>query len=268
MTRILMLCPSTDGRGEAAQEIVDRELAGSPVGSDCQVDAKASRIAPRWWDNDRDLLIADLALYEAGLDAERGAYDAVCIETMSDSGVDALRARHTIPVMGPGRTCYLVALMLGHNFSILTLWDRWKILYEKRLREYGLLSHCASIRSIDMEEHQFDFSNMFGGREEQFFPLLEAQARMCVEADGAESIILGSTTMYQAHEFLADALDVPVLNPAAVTVKMTEALVGLGLTHYRDASTSMPTDDEADVVRRMVDAAAQTVSQPTKPEST
>ncbi len=42
-------------------------------------------------------------------------FDAVCIDTMSDSGVAALRSSLSIPVVGPGRASMLTAMMLGHR---------------------------------------------------------------------------------------------------------------------------------------------------------
>ena len=41
-------------------------------------------------------------MYEAGVTAQEDGYDAVCIDTMSDSGVNALRSMLDIPVIGPG----------------------------------------------------------------------------------------------------------------------------------------------------------------------
>ena len=48
-----------------------------------------------------------LAILEAGLTAELDGFDAVCIDTMSDSGVAALRSSLSIPVVGPGRVLYV-----------------------------------------------------------------------------------------------------------------------------------------------------------------
>ena len=42
-------------------------------------------------------------MFEAGLDAASEGYDAICIDTMSDSGANALRSMLDIPVITPGR---------------------------------------------------------------------------------------------------------------------------------------------------------------------
>ena len=62
------------------------------------------------------------------------------MDTVSDSGLAALRSRLTIPVLGPGLVQQHVAAMLGKRFSILTMWERWRPLYEKTMAEYGTRS--------------------------------------------------------------------------------------------------------------------------------
>ncbi|MEC8764852.1 MAG: hydrogenase expression protein HupH, partial [Pseudomonadota bacterium] len=56
-----------------------------------------------------------------------------------------------------------------------------------------------------------------------------------IAEDGAEVILLGSTTMHQAHQFLSERLDVPVINPGPLTYKLVEVMLGLGLSHSRAA---------------------------------
>lgn len=61
-----------------------------------------------------DYVIGDFTMLEVGLSAQEDGFDAVCIDTMSDSGVAALRAVLDIPVIGPGRATILTA---GASFS-------------------------------------------------------------------------------------------------------------------------------------------------------
>jgi allantoin racemase len=154
---------------------------------------------------------------------------------MSDSGLAALRSLLTIPVVGPGSASFLTACMLGKKFSVLTMWDRWNHLYEKVLAEHGLAHRLASIRSIGVRP---DTSELLAGKEDVVFPDLEREGRRALEEDGADVLVLGSTTMYQAHEFLAGRLGVPVVNPGLVAFKMCEMLLDLGLSHSKRAYRS------------------------------
>ena len=61
-----------------------------------------------------------------------------------------------------------------------------------------------------------------------------------VEEDGADVIILGSTTMHQSHSFLKKNLNVPVINPGPLTYKMAETMIGAGLAHSKTAYPGSP----------------------------
>ena len=65
----------------------------------------------------------DLAIFEAGMSAEKDGFDAVCIDTMSNSGMAPLRSVLNIPVISPGKASMLYALTLGSKFSILAQWE-------------------------------------------------------------------------------------------------------------------------------------------------
>ena len=179
-----------------------------------------------------DMYIMDTIVIEAGVAAEQEGFDAVCINTVSDSGLYALRSRLKIPVIGPGQASFHLASMLGHRFSILTMWEPWVPLYRKTLKEYGLEHQCASIRHIDTRP---DVRELLQGKEEIVFAKLEAAARTAIEQDGADVIILGSTTMHQSHRYLVEHLPVPVINPGLVAYKLCEMFLELGLTHSKRA---------------------------------
>ena len=170
---------------------------------------------------------------------------------MSDSGVAALRSELSIPVVGPGRAAILTAMMLGNRFSIVTMWERWRHLYDKTLKELGVGHACASIQSLEVVP---DNQSLLGGKEDEIFPLLEAVARACIEEDRAEVIVLGSTTMHQAHGYLSERLPVPVINPGPLSYKLAEALLGLDLSHSRAAYPVSPAS-RRDLIHAMFDKA-------------
>ena len=58
--------------------------------------------------------------------------------------------------------------------------------------------------------------NLLGGKEDVVFPQFLKCAMELVEM-GAEAICLGSTTMHEAHAFLAEELPVPAINPGPLT---------------------------------------------------
>lgn len=174
--------------------------------------------------------IADAWCLEAGARAEEEGCAAVCINSMSDSGVAALRSRLSIPVVGTAQATYALAAQLGRRFSIISMWDRWRWLYDKVLHEQGMEHRLASIRSIGVRP---DTAELLSGKEDSVFPLLLDAARRAIDEDGADLLILGSTTMHQSHAFLAERLEVPVINPGLVGYKTCEMLLALGLSHSK-----------------------------------
>jgi allantoin racemase len=222
------------------------------LGPDTEVDCVPVRNAGALLDSAYDALVFDMYVTEAGLRAEDEGFDAVVIDTMSDSGLWALRSRLTIPVFGPGLVTYCVAIMLGKRFSIVTMWDRWTPLYEKNLDLYRVREHCASIRSVQIPP---DVEALFTGKEDEMFKSLTAEAQKAIHEDGADVILLGSTTMHQAGDYMAEHLPVPVINPGPVAIKMAETFVQLGLSQSKVAFPP-PSEIVDDRFFSLVDAGA------------
>lgn len=219
------------------------QLTPEQIGADYQVDFEAVTYGASLGDSYYDSTLMEMSVFEAGLSAERDGYDAICIDTVSDSGMYGLRSRLSIPVIGPGQVAMHVACMLGHKFSIITMWDEWFHLYKKILNEYGLWNRLASMRSINTRP---DLQELLDGKEEVIFHLLEAESRKAIEEDGADVIVLGSTTMHQSHAFLSEQLPVPVINPGLIGYKICEMLLDTGLSHSKHAfpSPQAPNDEQ------------------------
>ncbi len=197
-------------------------------------------------DSYHDMLLMDWTVFQAGIDAEAQGYSAVIVDTVSDSGVRALRSRLSIPVIGPGEAAFHTAMLLGKRFTVLSMWPQWFPLYEKTLTDYGLWDRVASLRSIETRP---DVTELLAGKEEVIFDKLRAEALLAIEEDGADVIVLGSTTMHQSAGYLASVLPVPVINPGVVAWKTAEMLVELGLTHSKKAFPAPEVGKDADIRR-------------------
>ncbi len=225
------------------------------LGPDIEFDYKPVTAGPTSFMSPHDWALMEVAIWEAGMSAQEDGYDAVCIDTMSDSGMAPLRSMLDIPVISPGKASMLFALMLGNRFGVLAQWDAALPRYQKAVQEYGLAAHCAAVESFDSPP---DFSALLEGKEDNVFPKMKAAAERAIDK-GAEVICLGSTTMHQAAIFLADNLPVPVINPGPLTYKLAETVLGLGLTHSRKAFPA-PLSPKPAMLRAMLKAAAGTES--------
>jgi len=209
--RIKMIFPVP--MSEATRPLVESQLPVAMLRPDIEVSFVGAGQVMTLADSYYDMALMELAVIEAGIKAEEEGFDAVCINTVSDSGLAALRSR----------------------LSILTMWPRWFPLYRKTLKEYGLESRLASVRSIDVRP---DTEALLQGKEEFVFGKLLEAGRRAIEEDGADVIVLGSTTMHQSHAYLAEHLPVPVLNPGVIAYKQCELLLDLGLCHSKVAFPS------------------------------
>ena len=249
MKKILTIVPFAMSPENLA--LRQQQLQGLQFGPDLHFEYRAVKAGPVNYSSHHDFVLADTSIFEAGCRAQQEGFAAVCIDTMSDSGVAALRSVLDIPVFGPGKVSMLSALMLGDRFSILTMASRWKPLYKKALDELGMHHKCASVRAIEVSP---DNQALLSGKEEEVFPLLEAAAMKAIEIDGADVIILGSTTMHQAHAHLQARLPVPVINPGPLSYQIAESMLALGHTHSRTAYPR-PMHPRLDILTAMMDAA-------------
>ena len=116
--KVLVLVPvAMDENGLAKRRSQQNSVELGPY---IEFDYRAVKASPALYDSYHDFALADVAMFEAGLSAEDDGYDAVCIDTMSDSGVNALRSVLDIPVIAPAKASYLMCLLLATRFGVLT----------------------------------------------------------------------------------------------------------------------------------------------------
>ena len=163
---------------EHTRELIETQIPREFIRPEFDVEFVGSKRLMTLADSYYDLFIMDAIVLEAGMRAEEEGFDAVCINTVSDSGLYALRARLKVPVIGPGQAAFHMACTLGHKFSVLTMWEPWFPLYRKTLKEYGLEHRLASIRHIDTRP---DVQELLAGKEEIVFGKLEEVGRRAIE---------------------------------------------------------------------------------------
>lgn len=172
-----------------------------------------------------------VAVAAAAVSAEEEGYDAVVIDGVEDPGLYALRSRLSIPVVGPGLAAFTVALTLGRMFSILvpaSAPPRREI--EAALRLYALEGKCASI----IEVRGSATGSPADGDDDLHSRLVEA-ARVALDEDGADVLIVGATSLHTTVRRLADALPCPVVDPGLVAFQLAERTLLLGLSHSKAA---------------------------------
>ena len=86
----------------AALSMFRAQIPAELIRPDIEVDFVATRSGAHILDSFYEATLADAFCLEIGARAASEGYAAVCINSMSDSGVSALCSRLSIPVVGPG----------------------------------------------------------------------------------------------------------------------------------------------------------------------
>ena len=164
--------------------------------------------------------------------AEQRGYDALVIGCYSDPGLDALRELLSIPVIGPGAASLHLAAQLGTRISVLTPSGRGYGRVAARLRGLGIAPLLASVRGIDLSV--MDLARQTPGALDK----AAAAARLAVQQDGADVLVLGCMSMAFLPGICAELsarVLVPVVNPVIAALKTAEALVAMKLSHSKAA---------------------------------
>ena len=166
------------------------------------------------------------------IEAEDKGANAIIIDCMGDPGMHVCREAVSIPVLGAGQTAMHIANMLGHRFSFITVLERIRPMIAGIVASYGLTSHYASFQAIDIPvlEIESDINACVSA--------LTEKARLSIEQDGADAIVLGCTGFLGCAEAMRSGLleagyDVPVVDPIPATINMAEALIRSGLSHSK-----------------------------------
>lgn len=148
--------------------------------------------------------------------------DGFIIACFGDPALYAARELADVPVLGIAEAAMLMACMLGHKFSILTVLRRCVPTMEEVVMRYGLERRCASVRASNMSVLELEEDSR---RTEE---VLTEIGRKAIEEDGAEVLLLGCAGMAGVDRKLETQLGIPVIDGTVAAVKFLEALYDYG----------------------------------------
>jgi len=140
----------------------------------------------------------------------------------------------TIPVLGIGESAQLFAMGLADRCGIITTLEQSVARHRRKLCARGISGRFSSIRPLNIPVLEYD------QREKMAARALDV-ARVMVEQDGVETLILGCGSLFGIKGQIQDEFGIPVVEPGIVALKHAEMLVGLGLSHSkRSYMTPLP----------------------------
>jgi len=157
----------------------------------------------------------------------QGAVDAIMINCFADPALEAAREVSDKVVLGAGETSMSVAIQLGPKFSVISVLRNTAAWVRMQAVKLGVEAKLASAIGVDIPVLELEKDP------ERTIDLIVRSAKEAIERDGAEVIVLGCTGMAPLAAAVRERIDVPLIEPAATTLKMAEAMVKLGLRHSR-----------------------------------
>lgn len=197
--------------------------------ADTQMDMVAVDYGPVSIEGEYDEALAAVAILDKC--AELKDYDGVFINCFGDPGVRAAREYLGVPVFGGFEPPILMALGLADKVGIVTVLKHVVPMIRSNVEKAGLSGRVTSIRVVNIPVIELENA-------ENMVEAIAEEAKMAVEIDGVEAIVLGCTGMAgaaeQVHDYLLKAgYDVPVLDPTLTAVKLLEAYDALRLKPSR-----------------------------------
>lgn len=160
--------------------------------------------------------------------------DAFIIACFGDPGLQGAKEVTEKPVIGIAQAGFTLAKLLAPNFSVVGTLNRSKRIIEEALHLHGAREQCLSIRTPNLNVLDFDKDPQAG------LKALAEQARLAVEQDGAECVVLGCAGFVQFAEDLRRELGVPVFDGVVPAVKLCEAILDMGISPAKREIWSNP----------------------------
>lgn len=171
------------------------------------------------------------------IQAEQLGYDAVALGCFLDPAMQEAREIVSIPVLGMGETCMLMACMYGQRFSGVAFHAKQAQYYDRRASEYGLASRHIPFGNlgIDFNQVQEAFAHP-----EQMTAAFVREARRLGE-QGAEVILAACATVNAVihREKIREVDGILILDSNAVLLKITEAAADLAASIGMRASARL-----------------------------
>jgi Asp/Glu/hydantoin racemase len=207
MTRILLINPNTStATTQMMVDIARTYFAGVMPVPPSVVGATAARGAPMIVD-ESDLALAAEAVNDPQIVALAAQADGVIVGAFGDPGIDALRARLDVPVVGIGASSVCEAGAGGRRFGIATTTPQLAESIAANVRKLGLGAHFTGAR--------FTTGNplALGGVPAQLESRLAGAVRTCIREDGAQAVVIGGGPLGEAAQTLCARFSIPVIGP-------------------------------------------------------
>ena len=193
-------------------------------------------------------------IYNA-IKAEQEGYDAFLIGNISDACIREAREMVNIPVLGLSETSLHMACIMGANFALVTISEKWTPRLLENVQRYGLERRLVGVEALNTSPLDLKKAMIDGKHREYIVGEFIAAAKR-LQAKGAEVIIPagGDIIVFLADSGIYEIERSPIVNGIVELIKMGEMAVKLRALTGRFTSKrggySTPTGDFLERVRK------------------
>lgn len=218
--KLLFIRPIITERPDYLEEDILKEFANHNV----EVVARHLEYGPESIENEYDLIYSAPFVLEEAIKGEADGFDGIINYCFVNPAVNACREAVRIPVLGSGEASMAIASTIGRKIGIVTILPQIIPMIRKQCQEYIATGKLVSIRNANIPV------TSIGDGDDAIFDKLFDESKKCIEINGADVIVLGCTGFagfaYRIQERLEElGYLVPVIDPAAASLKMIETLV-------------------------------------------
>ena len=168
---------------------------------------------------------------EEALKAEEEGCHGALIYCTADPALLACKEALRIPVVGIGEAAFFLAAYLGKRFAILSPGPSLPFDVGPEvdnIKVYGLEKQCVGLKPLEIPVLDLERD-----REAVLEKLIQAGKEMVKR--GADVLVLGCGVLLGLEKRLSAVLQIPVIVPGRVALKLCESLIELGLAQSKRA---------------------------------
>jgi allantoin racemase len=188
------------------------EIAQRTAGGRLAVSAETATRNPMMIVNGEQLAASEAQVIEIG-QAEKDNVSGIIISAYGDPGVDFLRDKLDIPVIGICEASMIVAATGQRKYGVATVTPDLSVQIANRAKYLGFTHLYTGIRCTPGDPREI------AGQPERLIEELGHAVKLCL-LDGAEAVVIGGGPLGEAAEQLQKMFDVPIIAPISSAVEL------------------------------------------------
>jgi allantoin racemase len=201
---------------------------------DTEIVAATSPTGPVSIEGHYDEAVSVIGLLDEVRRGEEEGCNGYVIACFGDPGLLAAREIARGPVLGIAEAAMHAASFIATGFSVVTTLERTRIIAEHLVRNYGMEHHCRRVRATELPVLELENPASNARR------VIVDECRRALEEDGSGAIVLGCAGMADLTRAISEEIGAPVIDGVTAAVKLTEAVVGLGLGTSKRGDLAYP----------------------------